>query len=295
MKTLTRLILSATLFAQAAQLHAQLPIGSHYPIGAEGIKGSDLPPPGFYVRDYNYIYVADKVDGAPVKIDVLAYCQAPKLVWMTPWSFLGVNYGMDMIIPFVYKDVSAPFGNGYQFNLGDIYASPLVLSKHFKQFDVAAAYGIYAPSGNFDASTTLHYLTSPGNGYWSHMFTLGAVWYPDAKKTWAVSLLNRYEINTEQDQTHITPGNMLSMEGAISKTVAEGVDIGVVGCYQQEITQDSGTGAATALSHEVGVGPEVSVMWEKIGLISSLRYLYEADVKDRAQGNIIELTLTKRF
>jgi len=37
------------------------------------------------------------------------------------------------------------------------------------------------------------------------------------------------------------------------------------------------------------------VMWEKIGLISSLRYLYEADVKDRPQGHIIELTLTKRF
>jgi hypothetical protein len=299
MKTLTRSILLAAIFALASQSYAKpsatLPVGSHYPIGAEGIKGADLPPPGFYLRDYNYFYYADKVDGLPMDMNVLVYCQAPKLVWMTPWSFCGVNYGMDMIIPFVYKDVNAPFGDGSQFNLGDIYFSPLVLSKHFKQFDVAGAYGIYAPSGNFDNSTPLKSLTSPGNGYWSHMFTLGAVWYPDEKKAWAVSLLNRYEINTEQDQTHITPGNMLSMEWAVSKTVAQGVDVGLAGSYQQEVTKDSGAGAATALSHEVGVGPEVSVLWEKIGLFSSLRYLYEVDAKDRPQGHIIELTLTKRF
>ena len=291
----TSFALAAGIVSLAVNLHAGLPVGSHYPIGAEGIKGADLPPTGFYVRDYNYFYVADKVDGLPVNMDIFAYVQAPKLVWMTPWSFLGVNYGMDMIIPFVYKDVSAPFGNGYQFNLGDIYFSPLVLAKHFKQFDVAGAYGIYAPSGNFDASTALNYLTSPGGGYWSHMFTLGAVWYPDEKKTWAVSLLNRYEINTEQDQTHVTPGNMLSMEWGISKSVVKGVDVGLVGYYQQETTEDSGPHAATALSHVVGIGPEVSVMWEKIGLISTLRYEYEVDAKDRVQGQTVVLTLTKRF
>jgi len=50
----TTLATAAALMALAAQLSAQdLPIGSHYPIGAEGLKGADLPPPGFYVRDYN--------------------------------------------------------------------------------------------------------------------------------------------------------------------------------------------------------------------------------------------------
>ena len=124
---------------------------------------------------------------------------------------------MDTIIPFVYKNISAPFGDGHQFNLGDIYFSPLVLSRHFQQFDVAGAYGFYAPSGEFNADTTVDYLTSPGSGYWSHMFTLGGVWYPDEKKTWAVSLLNRYEINTEQNQTDITPGNMLSMDWGLEQ------------------------------------------------------------------------------
>jgi hypothetical protein len=292
-KTIT---MAAGILALAVQLHAQaLPVGSHYPAGAEGIKGADLPPPGFYVRDYNCFYYANSVDGLPLNVNIFAYVQAPRLVWITPWKILGANYGCDVIVPFFYKNVTGQLGTAGQFNLGDIYACPAVLSWHLQRFDFSAAYGIWAPSGNFDASTPLRLLTSPGDGYWSHMFTLGGVWYPDAKKTWAISLLNRYEISTEQDHTDITPGNMLTMEWGISKAVTKTVDLGLVGYYQQETTEDSGTGAATALSHVVGVGPEVSVFWEKIGLVSTLRYVYEADAKDRPQGHTVVLTLTKRF
>lgn len=294
--TKTIIALAAGVIALASQLQAQsLPVGSHYPIGAEGLKGADLPPPGFYVRDYNYFYYADKVDSLPVDMNLFVYCQAVKTVYLSNYKVLGANWGMDMIVPFMYKNITGDLGSAGQFNLGDIYACPLLLSWHVKQFDFSFAYGIWAPSGNFDASTPLRMLDSPGNGYWSHMITAGAVWYPDEKKTWALSLLNRYEISTEQDHTQITPGNMYSLEWGLSKSVAEGVDVGLVGYWQQETTQDDGKGAATALSSVVGVGPEVSVLWEKIGLISSLRYVYEADSKDRPQGHAVVLTLTKRF
>jgi len=280
----------------AIQLQAQsLPVGSHYPVGAEGIKGGSLPPPGVYVRDYNFFYTADKVDGLPVNLDIFAYVQAPRLIWITKQQILGADYGMDIIVPFAYKDVSAPFGDANQFNIADIQVEPLLLSWHFKQFDVAAGYAVWAPTGNFDTSSALNYLTSPGAGFWSHMLTLGGVWYPDEQKTWAVSLLGRYEICHEQDNTHITPGNMATLEWGLSKTVMPGVDVGVIGYYQQQVTEDDGAGASTDLAHVVGVGPEVSVMWSKIGMISTLRYVYEADAKDRPQGHTITLTLTKRF
>jgi hypothetical protein len=302
MKILARLILIAATLSVATQSYAEpaavLPVGSHYPIGAEGLKGASLPPPGFYVRDYNYFYYADKVDGLPAKMDFFAYVQALKLVYLTDYKILGANWGVDMIVPFPYKNISGQLGTAGQFGLGDIYACPLLLSWHLQKFDFSFAYGIWAPSGNFDPGTSsapLRGLDSPGDGFWSHMITLGGTWYPDAKKTWAVSLLNRYEINTEQDQTQITPGNMYSLEWGVSKTVTQGVDVGLVGYWQQETTEDSGVHAATALSHVVGVGPEVSVLWEKIGLISTLRYVYEADAKDRPQGHTVTLTLTKRF
>ena len=296
MKSLTRLLLAAAVIGLAHPLQAQpLPAGSHYPVGAEGIKGASLPPPGVYLRDYNFFYTADKVNGMPNGPDIFAYVQAPRLIWMTDWTLLGANYGMDVIVPFAYKNIAAPFGDGHRFNLADIQVEPLLLSWHLKQFDMAAGYAVWVPSGEFNADTPVHYLTSPGSGFWTHMLTLGGVWYPDEKKTWAVSLLNRYEINTEQNHTDITPGNMLSMDCAVSKTVAQGVDVGLIGYYQQLITKDSGTGASTVYSDVVGVGPEVSAFWPKIGTFTSLRYAYEVTAHDRPQGQTIVLTITKRF
>ncbi|MGA2246139.1 MAG: transporter [Verrucomicrobiota bacterium] len=292
----TTIALAASIAALATQLQAQsLPIGSHYPIGAEGLNGAELPPPGLYVRDYNYFYTADKVDGLPLDMNLFVYCQAVKTIYLTDYKILGANWGVDMIVPFMYKNITGALGSAGQFNLGDIYACPMLLSWHLQQFDFAAALGVWAPSGNFDASTPLRRLDSPGSGFWSPMLTAGVVWHPDEAKTWSLSLLNRYEVNTEQDQTDVTPGNMYSLEWGLGKTVCHGVDVGLAGYWQQETTEDSGKGAATALSHTVALGPEVSVLWEKIGLISSLRYEYEVDVKDRPDGQAVVLTLTKRF
>jgi hypothetical protein len=295
MKKLTGWIQAAGILTLTAQLQAQIPVGSHYPGGAEGIKGASLPPPGFYLRDYNYFLTSDKVNGVSGDVDLFAYVQAPRLIWMTNWKILGANYGMDIIVPFAYKEISAPFGGANNFNLSDIQVEPLLLSWHLTQFDVAAGYAIWMPTGNFDASTPAKYLTSPGSGYWTHMLTLGAVWYPDKEKTWAFSQLNRYEINTEQDTTDITPGNMFTADFSLSKTVMQGVDVGVSGYYQQLVTKDSGAHASSDYSHVVGIGPEISAFWPQIGLFSSLRYAYELDAKDRPQGQTVVLTLTKPF
>ena len=35
------------------------------------------------------------------------------------------------------------------------------------------------------------------------MLTLGGTWYPDKEKTWAMSLLNRYEFCHEQEDTQV--------------------------------------------------------------------------------------------
>ena len=93
-------LLLFTLIAFAGLAQAQ----THYPAGAEGIKGPQLPPPGLYIRDYNYIYFADEFADGPPKFDLLAYIQAPRLVWITNHKILGGFYGMDSIIPFAYQD-----------------------------------------------------------------------------------------------------------------------------------------------------------------------------------------------
>jgi hypothetical protein len=47
----TRTLITASLLAVPGLLQAQPT--AHYVPGVAGIQGASLPPPGFYVRDYN--------------------------------------------------------------------------------------------------------------------------------------------------------------------------------------------------------------------------------------------------
>jgi hypothetical protein len=302
-KTLTqKTLLAASVLALAAGANAQQPTSGHYPAGAEGIKGASLPPPGFYLRDYNFVYWADRnKDNGPANFDLIAYINAPRLIWMTDYKILGANYGMDLIVPFYYSDVSFNAGGNKvkdnTFGLLDIQFEPLLLAWHFKQFDVAAGYAFWAPSGETPKAASPSRL---GKGFWSNMFTAGATWYPDAEKQYALSILNRYEIHTESRDVKITPGNTYTVDFGLSRTLCKNIDAGVSGYYQQQITDDSGPGLPANYNrglHDrvVGVGPEISTFCPKLGMFISARYAYEFAAEDRPEGQAVVVTVTKRF
>ena len=142
-------------------------------------------------------------------------------------------------------------------------------------------------TGDFSAHST-----RAGLGYWTFMQTAGATWYIDEAKTWAVSALNRFEFNTEQRDTHVTPGDAWTLEWGVSKSVCKEADLGVVGYYQRQVTANSNK---DSLNSVAAVGPEVSFMFPKQMIFVSLRYNYEFMAKSRAQGNDVTLTLTKAF
>jgi hypothetical protein len=282
--TLTRIVAGlgfcGLAFAAAAQ---------HYPAGAEGIKAATLPPTGLYFRDYNFFYWADDFESGPPGFDVFAYVNAPRLIWQTEEKMLGATFGMDIIVPFGYSEVEALGTSDDVFGLGDISLEPLLLSWHTKKFDFSAAYALWLPTGDFDRKD----LANMGKGFFTHMFTAGATWYPDEQKSWAISLLNRYEINHEQDDTKITPGQTLTMEWGISKGVCKGVDVGLVGYWQNQITKNTGPGTRDDLAHVVALGPEIATFCEKLKLFATLRYNFEFAAKDRPEGSTITLTFTR--
>ncbi len=288
-------LLLAGCFALPGPGHAQPIIAAHYPAGAEGIKGASLPPPGLYLRDYNFFYYSGEFENGPPDFKLFGYINAPRLIWMTDLKILGANYGMDVLVPFGYMDwkFNTPAGKVQDtyFGLGDIEVEPLVLAWHLKQFDFSAGYAVWAPTGNFSPSRPDMFI----QGFWSHMLTGGGTWYVDAQKTWAVSLLNRYEFCHEQQETHIDPGQVYTLEWGVSKNLQKTIDVGVIGYYQQQTTKDSGATATDKLDRKVGVGPEVSVFWPKLGLFTSLRYAYEFAAVERPEGHLVSLTLTKRF
>lgn len=263
---------------------------AHYPAGAEGIKGASLPPPGTYLRDYNLFYTADRLPDAPFDFDVFAYVNAPRLIWMTDQKILGATYGMDIILPFGYQCVKINdqrLDDGWSF--GDIQLEPVVLAWHTKRMDIAAGYALWAPTGESDRPAGL------GKGYWGHMLTLGGTYYFDEAKTWALSALNRYEINHEHKDFDLTPGNEFTVEFALSKSLRKTIDIGAVGYFQWQTTKDSGSDSNDVQDQVVGLGPEISTFCPRLKLFTSLRYLYELGANDRPEGHTITLTITKVF
>lgn len=295
---LTQALACASLAALPLLVQAQPT--AHYAPGIEGIKAASLPPPGIYLRDYNLFYFAgrlndnhgDKISGADP--EAFIYAQVPRLVWITPAQILGGYIGVDALLPFQQTSlkVNTPGGkfDDSTFNMGDAFTE-VTWSAHAKHWDVSAGFGVWFPTGN--SSPTLS--TEPGLGYFTYMFTAGVTWYPDAEKLWSVSVLNRYEINTEKDDTEITPGNAYTVEGGISRVLGKGFEVGAVGYYQQQVTDDSGRGAGDAHDRVAGVGPEVTMFCNHLGLATSLRYLYEFMAENRLQGHTVALTFTKRF
>ena len=273
----------------------------HYTNGVEGIKAATLPPPGVYWRMYNAFYNADSTrtntgKKAPGDFDLSAFAWVNRLIWSTDVEILGGNLIMDVIVPMSYTDLSyklngMTLANDDRFGLGDIMVEPFVLGWHGSWYDAAVGTGLYMPTGDFGGDRAVN----PGMGFWTFMFTAGGTVYFDRDKTWSASVLSRYEVHTEQEDTDITPGNHFHFEWGVGKTLWQVVDVGVAGYCHWQVTDDSGPGATDDREEAYAAGPEIAMAFPEHGFQVSLRSLWEFENRNRPEGNITTLTLTKAF
>ena len=271
----------------------------HYVNGVEGIKAATLPPPGFYYRMYNVYYDADEItdedgDELDVGLDIHVYALVNRFVWISDIKMLGADFGADVIIPLVYTDLEIKaFGvDDDEFGLGDIAIEPFVLSWHGARYDASFGLAVYVPTGETDEAA------APGKDFWTGLITLGGTYYFDVEKTWSASILSRYEIHSEKDETDVRPGNDIHFEWGIGKTLANIWDVGLAGYCQWQVTDDTGSdvqGDKGVHDRVFAVGPEVIVFIPPAKSFLSLRSLWEFEAKDRTEGQVIALTLTKAF
>jgi hypothetical protein len=280
-----RLVFFCVLLTSAGFIQAQ----THYPAGVEGIKGASLPPPGLYIRDYNYTYFANEFKAGPPSFDLFANVQTPRLVFITSKKIFGGYYGADLIVPLPYQDLDFTGFHKNDFSVGDIFIEPITLSWHQKQADYSFGYGLWAPTGSYSPTDPI----SPGKGFFTQMLTVGATFYPDSEKTWSFSALNRYEINHERKETQIRSGQYWTLEWALGKSVSKTVELGLAGYLQTQVTSAKGAGASSLKDHAAGLGPEITLVCPKLGLSTSIRYLREFGVEQRPKGNVLNITFTR--
>jgi hypothetical protein len=278
---------------------------AHYGPGAEGIKAASLPPPGWYVRDYNIAYYSDTLNdshgnkiGAPLDAKAFTYVNLPRIIWITDQKVLGGFIGLDALIPLQYTDLDIQ-GAGpasidhHTFGVGDLFAEA-TWSTHLKQFDISFGCGVWAPTGDSSGKAPEFPTTMAGQGYWGQMLTAGATWYVDADKKWSVSALNRYEFNFGKDDAGMTPGQAYTVEGGLGYAFTKTIEGGVVGYYQQQVTGDDGP-VQRDHGRVAAIGPEIGIAFPSAMLGVTLRYEYEFLAESRFQGNTFSLTLTKRM
>ncbi len=275
----------------------------HYVNGGEGIQGANVPPPrpgGLYWKVYNMYYTADTTrdnsrDKAPGNFDLDVFAQAHRFVYSSDIEILGGNLLFDLVIPITYTDISyrgigaASFGEN-RWGLGDVFIEPILIGWHQPRWDAAVAIGAYIPTGEYDADKP----ASPGMGFWTFMLSGGGVWYFDVERTWSASILARYQVHTEQEDTNITPGNHFSFEWGIGKSI-NGFDLGVAGYCHWQVTDDSGPGTTSNKEQAYAVGPEIGYTFKDLGLNIALRSEWEFENRNRAQGNMTSLNFSYAF
>jgi hypothetical protein len=228
-------------------------------------------------------------------VDGFYFAEALRFIYVPQGKILGATYGAHVTVPFIYKRVNTPATTKTQFDLGDVQINPLQLMWHWKPADFAVGYGMFIPSGKFDPSSPLSRLTSPGKGFWSHMLIAGGGWRIDESENWTLSIAGHYEICQEQEGTHITPGDAFTIEAGIGRKLAPGLEAGIAGYYMQQVAPDTGPNASRENASAVGIGPEVSTFWRNYGLGLTLRYAYEVEARNRPQGHLGLLVVTKKF
>jgi hypothetical protein len=288
-----RLILTAGLLVLPIVVQGQPT--AHYPPGIHGLNAATLPPPGVYLRDYNLFYFSDRLnDGhgnptGPANFDAFTYANVIRPIWITKLNILGGYLGTDIVIPLVDRHLTSGAFSDSTFGLGDIFPE-VTMSWHPKAFDICAGVGEWMPTGESAPRPT----TKPGLDYWATMFTLGATWYMDNAKTWSLSALNRYEINTQQGFSHTTTGDAWTVEWGLAKALNKTVSIGPVGYYQAKVTDDYGDHPLPD-NRVLAVGGEVMLSFRPQKFYVSVRYNYEVLAENRAQGQSVALVLTKGF
>jgi len=288
----------------------------HYVPGVANIRDFAVPPPGFYYEQFNVYYGSDtfknrngrSLDSVTIgnrtielDIDVDIFAIVPTLIWVSPFKLLGADYAAYIAPPLGSTSVGAAlnareFGrevDDSQFGIGDLFVQPLWLGWHGERFDVSLGYGVYAPTGKYDAGDR----DNIGLGFWTNQFQLSGLFYVDKLKATAIMLAVTYEIHSNKDGVDITPGDSVSFEWGISQYLSERLEVGVAGYSTWQVENDSGSDVVfRGVKDQVhAAGGQISYWPLKEKLNIAIRHLREFEAHARFQGSLTTLTLTYIF
>jgi len=302
--------LTAILLLFNTSLNAQLK-GTHL-LGDMGLQSGTQPPPSFtaFVPLYNYHTSTlvkangDKINAPDINMFLLGFGGGI----VTDVKILGGHYGASVLLAFASSKIEGNLvSSKSSLAFTDMYIQPLQLGWETRKADFTFGYAIYLPTGKYELGGN----DNAGMGILTNEFSAGSTVYFDAKKEWNFSALFSYGINSKKKNTEnsdITVGNLLSIEGGFGKTWYKPIkgnplpmiiNAGMVYYMQFKTTADkmiipiigNSTFDLANKDHGYALGAEASIFIPTIKSSIDIRWLGELGSRNRTQGNSFFLTL----
>ncbi|MGE3529026.1 MAG: transporter [Methyloceanibacter sp.] len=287
--------------------------------GYTDIFGGIVPPqPGFYFRTDAYHYNGDAgatiFDGlVQLGVDQDYTATIAALTYVTPWKILGGTYAVAVAPSVVAMNVdvglsvprlTGPLGmqtvGPFAFEIGDTNLdfgdtafAPLVLGWNAGKFHWNVAVFGFAPTGDYSTRQ----LANTSLNHWAIMPRFAATYF-DLATGWQATGAVVYSFNFENPATDYESGDILNLEGAITKNFGP-LGVGAVGYAMIQTTGDSGSGAKLGSfeSRVYGAGPIVTYMLgdPRNPLTFIAKYYQEFDAENTFEGRTFDVAVTARF
>jgi len=231
-------------------------------------------------------------------VEATAYADTSILLYETPWKLFGGNYAAAVALPYVWMEVSGKVAAGpISINrrdtangIGDIQFFPFMLGWTKGDLKWDTRFSIYAPTGNYKAGR----LANVGKNYWTFEPSASVSWL-SSKIGLETSAFAGLDFNTKNDATDYQTGAAFHLDVTVAEhlpLLGGFVGVGANSFFYQQITGDSGSGAAFGgfEGRTVGVGPVLSYATKlrgKIDLVAEVKWLPELDTNKRLKGDYV--------
>jgi hypothetical protein len=131
-------------------------------------------------------------------------------------------------------------------------------------------------------------ISNLGFNRWALDITPAVTWF-DAKSGAEISAAAGFTYNCENPDSDYKTGTEFHVEFALMQHFSKQFAAGLVGYHFQQVTGDSGAGAALGSfeGRVTALGPDISytLICGKIPVSTELKFFHEFDVENRAEGN----------
>lgn len=240
-----RLALVASLVVAATTAQAREPgIAPQFPPGQTlGLANAVSPPPGLYLMNRVAWYDAQLRDdeGRAMGQQVTARSEAIQLTWVPGIKVLGADYKTFVNLPFVDQTVkrTAPaagrVGTYHTSGIADPKVQPLDLSWNLGDgWYIGTGLGVYVPVGTYHTGADINI----GQHFWTVEPGVAVTYLKDG---WNASVHALYDVNSENKDNHYTSGDQMFVNATLTRNL-DGWDVGPVGYYQKQVTEDRNNG-----------------------------------------------------